>query len=198
MTASPARAARCIFGSFPPIPPNWRDEALAEKWRKVREVRRVVTGALEIERKERRIGSSLEAAPKVYLADRGLREALDGVDLAEIAITSGIELIAGDGPEVPSGSTTCPASPCCSPAPRARNAPAPGRSWKRSAPIQNFPSSPRAMPKLFGSSTRANLWPRSRVPHATFMGTAVAARAWGRRAHADRRPGAQGLDALRL
>ena len=76
---------------FPAIPCDWRDEALAEKWRKVRAVRRVVTGALEIERKMGRIGSSLEAAPKVYIADRDLRDALAGVDLAEIAITSGIE-----------------------------------------------------------------------------------------------------------
>ncbi len=48
---------------FPEIPREWRDQALAEKWRKVRQVRRAVTGALEIERKEGRIGSSLEAAP---------------------------------------------------------------------------------------------------------------------------------------
>jgi len=84
---------------FPAIPCNWSDEALAEKWRKVRAVRRVVTGALEIERKFGRIGSSLEAAPRVYIADRDLRDALAGVDLAEVAITSGIEVIAGDGPE---------------------------------------------------------------------------------------------------
>jgi isoleucyl-tRNA synthetase len=84
---------------FPAIPSAWRNEALAEKWRTIRAVRRVVTGALEIERKEGRIGSSLEAAPKVYLSDRGLRETLKGVDLAEIAITSGIELVSGDGPD---------------------------------------------------------------------------------------------------
>ena len=65
----------------------------------MRAVRRVVTGALEIERKFGRIGSSLEAAPRVYIADRDLRDALAGVDLAEVAITSGIEVIAGDGPE---------------------------------------------------------------------------------------------------
>ena len=84
---------------FPAIPRNWNDEALAEKWRKVRAVRRVVTGALEIERKFGRIGSSLEAAPRVYIADRDLGGALAGVDLAEVAITSGIEVIAGDGPK---------------------------------------------------------------------------------------------------
>ena len=83
---------------FPTFPREWRNEALAEKWRKVRHVRRAVTGALEIERKEGRIGSSLEAAPKVYVADKGLRAALSGVDLAEIAITSGARLLLGDGP----------------------------------------------------------------------------------------------------
>ena len=84
---------------FPAVPPDWRNEALAEKWRKVRQVRRVVTGALEIERKEGHIGSSLEAAPKVYVADKDLRAALSGVDLAEIAITSGARLLLGDGPD---------------------------------------------------------------------------------------------------
>jgi len=84
---------------FPEVPRDWRNEALAEKWRKVRQVRRVVTGALEIERKEGRIGSSLEAAPKVYVADKDLRAALHGVDLAEIAITSGARLLLGEGPE---------------------------------------------------------------------------------------------------
>jgi isoleucyl-tRNA synthetase len=84
---------------FPAIPAEWRDEALAEKWRKVRAVRRVVTGALEIERKEGRIGSSLEAAPQVYIADGELRAALHGIDLAEIAITSGVTLAKGAGPE---------------------------------------------------------------------------------------------------
>jgi isoleucyl-tRNA synthetase len=84
---------------FPAIPPEWRDQGLAEKWRKVRQLRRVVTGALEIERKEGRIGSSLEAAPKVYVADKDLRAALHGIDLAEIAITSGARLLLGEGPE---------------------------------------------------------------------------------------------------
>jgi isoleucyl-tRNA synthetase len=83
---------------FPDVPREWRNEALADKWRQVRQLRRVVTGALEIERKEGRIGSSLEAAPKVYVADKDLRAALSGVDLAEIAITSGARLLLGDGP----------------------------------------------------------------------------------------------------
>src|SRR5215470_14577080 len=83
---------------FPELPPAWRDDALAEKWRKVRTVRRVVTGALEIERAQKRIGSSLEAAPVVYVSDPDLFAALVDVDLAEVAITSAATLVQGDGP----------------------------------------------------------------------------------------------------
>ncbi len=75
---------------FRTTPAEWKNEALAEKWRKVRQVRRVVTGALEIERAKKTIGSSLEAAPVVHITDPELRAALLGVDLAEISITSGI------------------------------------------------------------------------------------------------------------
>src|SRR5690606_30993500 len=53
--------------TFPAVPADWRDDALAEKWDRVRAVRRVVTGALEIERAQKRIGSSLEAAPEIFV-----------------------------------------------------------------------------------------------------------------------------------
>jgi isoleucyl-tRNA synthetase len=83
---------------FPDVPADWRDDALAAKWQLIRQVRRVVTGALEIERREKRIGSSLEAAPKVYLSDARLFVALQGQDLAEIAITSDIDIVQNEGP----------------------------------------------------------------------------------------------------
>jgi isoleucyl-tRNA synthetase len=83
---------------FPDIPPSWRDEALAEKWEKIRRVRSVVTGALEIERAQKRIGSSLEAAPRVFIADAGLKALLESVDFAEVCITSDIVIEAGEGP----------------------------------------------------------------------------------------------------
>jgi len=83
---------------FPEVPRAWRNEALAEKWEKVKRVRRVVTGALEIERAAKRIGASLEAAPQVFIADANLMAALAGVDLAEVCITSGIEVGAGEPP----------------------------------------------------------------------------------------------------
>ncbi|HEV2956505.1 MAG TPA: class I tRNA ligase family protein, partial [Xanthobacteraceae bacterium] len=83
---------------FPELPAAWRDDELAGKWRKVRLVRRVVTGALEIERAAKRIGSSLEAAPVIHVADRDLLAALSGVDMAEVAITSAATVVEGEGP----------------------------------------------------------------------------------------------------
>jgi isoleucyl-tRNA synthetase len=83
---------------FPEIQKKWRDEALAAKWDKIRRVRSVVTGALEIERAAKRIGSSLEAAPVVYIEDGALRAVVESVDFAEVCITSGIEIAAGAPP----------------------------------------------------------------------------------------------------
>ncbi|WP_439616534.1 isoleucine--tRNA ligase [Shinella sp.] len=83
---------------FPVLPAEWRNDALEAKWEKIRAVRSVVTGALEIERREKRIGASLEAAPVVHIADPELLAALEGQDFAEICITSAITLVAGEGP----------------------------------------------------------------------------------------------------
>lgn len=77
---------------FPEISGDWLNPELAKKWAKIRTVRRVVTGALEIERREKRIGSSLEAAPTVYISDSELFAAVSGVDMAEICITSQINI----------------------------------------------------------------------------------------------------------
>jgi isoleucyl-tRNA synthetase len=73
---------------FRQTPAEWKNEALAEKWKKVRQVRRVVTGALEIERAKKTIGSSLEAVPVVYMDNTALEAAIGDVDMAEMAITS--------------------------------------------------------------------------------------------------------------
>jgi isoleucyl-tRNA synthetase len=83
---------------LPAVPQSWRDDALAEKWRKLRILRRVVTGALEVERAAKRIGSSLEAAPIIYVADPDLFAAAVDVDLAELCITSAATLVEGEGP----------------------------------------------------------------------------------------------------
>jgi len=83
---------------FPAIPDEWRDEALAAKWARVRQVRRVVTGALELERAEKRIGASLQAHPVVYVPP-DLADTLADVAFADVCITSDLSVVAGEGPE---------------------------------------------------------------------------------------------------
>jgi len=83
---------------FPNVPADWKNDVLVAKWQKIRTVRRVVTGALEIERREKRIGSSLEAAPVVYIANADLMAAIEDQDMAEICITSSISVAADDTP----------------------------------------------------------------------------------------------------
>jgi isoleucyl-tRNA synthetase len=91
-------AASVHLESFPKVLAAWRDDALTEKWRKLRNLRRVVTGALELERAGKRVGSSLEAAPIVYIADADLFGIAADVDLAELCITSAATLVEGEGP----------------------------------------------------------------------------------------------------
>ncbi len=82
---------------FPEVPADWLDPALAEKWAILRRLRRAVTAALEIERAERRIGSSLQAHPRIF-ADAAYRSAAAGIDLAELCITSAATLDDGEAP----------------------------------------------------------------------------------------------------
>ncbi len=82
---------------FPETPDAWRDSGAASEIARLRGVRAVVTGALEIARAEKKIGSSLEAAPRVHLADANLRAAVEAVDFAELCITSGVAIETGDG-----------------------------------------------------------------------------------------------------
>jgi isoleucyl-tRNA synthetase len=77
---------------FPVIPPGWRDDELARTWETIRALRLAVTGAIEIARAEKAIGSSLEAAPRVYLSRPEHLKALEGVDFAEVCITSDIAI----------------------------------------------------------------------------------------------------------
>ncbi len=103
-TMEEAWATRFTDGSvnsariLPDTPASWRDEKEARRWAKVERVTRVVTGALEIERKEKRLGSALEASPTVWIGDATLMSAFDGLDPAEVFRTSQASLAPGPGP----------------------------------------------------------------------------------------------------
>jgi isoleucyl-tRNA synthetase len=129
---------------FPQVPPSWRDEALAEKWRKLRNVRRVVTGALELERAAKRVGSSLEAHPLVYIADPDLFAAAVDADLAELCITSGAALVEGDGPPE---AFRLPDVPGVAVVPELAQGKKCARSWKISPSVGLDPQFPDVTPR---------------------------------------------------
>ncbi|HEY0106249.1 MAG TPA: isoleucine--tRNA ligase [Rhizomicrobium sp.] len=73
---------------FPATPAGWANDALIDKWNRIRALRRVVTGALELKRRDKVIGASLEARPVLYVTDAKDAALFDDLDLGEIAITS--------------------------------------------------------------------------------------------------------------
>ncbi len=139
------RAESVHLLQFPDTPDGWKDEALAARWAKIFTVRRVVTGALEIERREKRIGASLEAAPKVHIADAALIEAFEGEDSGDIFITSGAELIhspAGEG-----GGFTLDDTPGVIVYPEKASGIKCRRSWKYFDPATADPAFPDITPR---------------------------------------------------
>ncbi len=74
---------------FTSVPDTWRNDALAEKWKDIVRLREMVSAALEPLRKDKVIGSSLEAAPVLSVTQDY------GVDFAEICITSAVQMKKG-------------------------------------------------------------------------------------------------------
>ncbi|MCA0922379.1 isoleucine--tRNA ligase [Pseudooceanicola nanhaiensis] len=83
---------------MPETPADWRDDALAAKWAKVRAARRVVTAALEVQRTDKVIGASLEAAPVVHVEEAEMLAALKSVSFEDICITSALSLTGDAAP----------------------------------------------------------------------------------------------------
>ncbi len=120
---------------FAKSPDIWRDDALAAKWDTIRSVRSVVTGALEIERANKTIGSSLEAAPKVHVQKASPEAAaLKDCDFAEICITSAIEVIETETPGVTVNFAKATGAKCA-------------RSWKISKDIGSDKEFPDITPR---------------------------------------------------
>ena len=86
-TATATASASVHLELFPEIPADWRDAALGERWAQLRDLRRVVTGAIELERGAKRLGSSLQAAVEIFVPAPLLDIARE-VDLAELCLVS--------------------------------------------------------------------------------------------------------------
>ncbi|MEF2070253.1 isoleucine--tRNA ligase [Consotaella aegiceratis] len=129
---------------FRAIDPAWHDSVLAERWQKLKRVRRVVMGALEEERREKRIGASLEAAPIVFIDDAELRALATSVDFAEIAIVSGIEIVGGPAPDT---AFSLDDTAGVSVVPELAKGRKCARSWKISEEVGSDPDYPNVTPR---------------------------------------------------
>jgi isoleucyl-tRNA synthetase len=83
---------------FPQTPADWLDEPLASKWSGIRRARRVVTAALEVQRRDKVIGASLEASPVVHIENADVLEATRSVPFQDVCIVSGVTLTGDPSP----------------------------------------------------------------------------------------------------
>jgi isoleucyl-tRNA synthetase len=126
--------------TYPEIPAAWRNDGMAARWTKVRQVRRVILGALEVERREKRMRGSLEAAPEVFVTAEQAA-ALEGLDLAEIAIVSDATLTVG---APPAGAFTIPEIAGCGVVPVKSDAARCERCWQHLPDVGSDPEHPEA------------------------------------------------------
>jgi isoleucyl-tRNA synthetase len=94
----PGETSSVHLHDMPETPADWLDEPLAAKWAGIRRVRRVVTAALEIQRQDKVIGASLEAAPVVHVEDKDVLAAARSLPFADLCITSDLTLSADPMP----------------------------------------------------------------------------------------------------
>ena len=74
---------------------KFKNDVIAKKWKQVKDVRKVITGALEVKRADKTIGSSLESHVDIYLS-KEINSIIENIDMAEIAITSSSNIMIGD------------------------------------------------------------------------------------------------------
>jgi isoleucyl-tRNA synthetase len=113
-TRFPDAGSNCLR-VIPDTPAAWRDDAQAARWARVAEVTSAVTLALEEQRRDKKIGSALDANVIVQTKDA---DAFDGLDAAEVFRTSQATVIQ-HGAEAASVSVEPLSIPKCA------------RSWRR-------------------------------------------------------------------
>ena len=71
---------------------NFKNNDIANKWNIIKNIRKVITGAIEKKRAEKLIGSSLEANVMIYVKE-DLKKKIEEINFDEIAITSSFQLL---------------------------------------------------------------------------------------------------------
>ena len=77
---------------FPKVSSKHLNSILIEKWSSLRRIRRVITGALEVARQEKIIGSSLDAKIIIYSKNKEYLTLLESLDIDELCIVSSSSL----------------------------------------------------------------------------------------------------------
>jgi hypothetical protein len=137
-----------VLRVIPETPESWRDDAEAARWAKVQRVLAAVTAALEVERREKRIGSALDAAPVVHVNDPALHAAFAGLDAAEVFRTSQAQVVLGENGALPAGAFVGPDDPLIAVEPRRAEGRKCARSWKVLPEVQkNYDRLGRSLPR---------------------------------------------------
>ena len=84
---------------YPQLPEAWANPQVLQDWARFRELRRVITGALEVARNNKVIGSSLAAHPQIFVESEADAKLLAHGDLMDLVITSQITVTKGALPE---------------------------------------------------------------------------------------------------
>ncbi|MDO1557986.1 isoleucine--tRNA ligase [Brevundimonas sp. 2R-24] len=87
-TRFPDGGSNCLR-VLPETPEAWRNDAEAERWAKIEAVLEVVNAELEVMRRDKIIGGSLDAESFVRIGDPGYVAAFEDLDAAEVFRTSG-------------------------------------------------------------------------------------------------------------
>jgi isoleucyl-tRNA synthetase len=91
------KASSVHFGTYADIPAAWRDEALEAKFDRLRELRALVTQAIEPMRRDKQVGSSNEVVIRLHLPDPADIALVEGAGFSELAIVSSVEALPASG-----------------------------------------------------------------------------------------------------
>ena len=83
---------------FPSIPEVWKNDEIEKQGQLLQSIRKVINGAIEVERLAKTIGSSLEANILVYTNDNTVYKELNMIDIKELAIVSSAKVILAKAP----------------------------------------------------------------------------------------------------